>query len=79
MRSRCGYFSFATASKPGITSPISLKLGFSAPSACMSVPGRICSSRSRTGMPFWSFTVITEPANRPSSQAIAARFWLSTA
>ena len=31
IRSRCGYFIIATLSKPGITSPMSLKAGFSAP------------------------------------------------
>ncbi len=77
--SRCGYFSCATASKPGITSPCSLNEGFSPPSDCMSVSGRMCSSRSRIGRPFWSRTGMTEPANRPSAQARAARFWLSTA
>ena len=29
--------------------------------------------------PFTSFTGMTERAKRPSSQAFAARFWLSTA
>ena len=39
IRSRCGYFISATASKPGICSPMSLNAGLSAPSACMSGAG----------------------------------------
>ncbi len=79
IRSRCGYFRIATASKPGMLSPMSLNEGLSAPSDCMSVPGRMCSSRSRIGRPFTSFTVTTDRAKRSSAQAAAARFWLSTA
>src|SRR5690606_3687102 len=79
IRSRCGYFISATLSKPGITSPMSLNEGFSAPSVCMSVPGRMYSSRSRIGSPFWSRMVITDFAKRFSSQAFAARFCDSTA
>ena len=45
----------------------------------MSVPGRMYSSWLRIGRPFWSRTVITDRANRPSAQAAAARLWLSTA
>ena len=54
IRSRCGYFRIATASKPGMVSPMSLNEGLSAPSDCMSVPGRMCSSRSRIGRPLTS-------------------------
>ncbi len=64
IRSRCGYFISATLSKPGITSPISLNAGFSAPSACMSVPGRMYSSVARIGRPLTSRTVRIERAKR---------------
>ena len=49
---RCGYFIIAILSKPGITSPISLKLAFSAPRLCISVEGRMNSSWARMGRPF---------------------------
>ena len=45
----------------------------------MVVPGRMCSSLARMVSPLTSFTAITERLKRPSSQAAAARFWLSTA
>ena len=73
-----GMRSIATASKPPI-SPICTNDGFSAPSDCMSVAGRMCSSRASSVRPLTSLTGTTDRANRPSSQAAAARFWLSTA
>ena len=79
IRSRCGYFSLATLSKPGITSPMSLNEALSPPSDCMSVPGRMYSSLSRIVRPFTSVTGTMDFANRLSAQAAAARFWLSTA
>ena len=73
---RCGYFISATASKPGICSPMSLNAGLSAPSACMSVPGRMYSSRSRIVRPFTSATGTTDLENAvfrpgPSSAFLA--------
>ena len=79
IRSRWGYFIRATASKPGIASPISLKAGFRAPSDCISVSGRMYSSWDRIGRPLRSVTVMTDLSKRPASQAALARLWLSTA
>ncbi len=62
-----------------MTSPSAWKAGLSAPSDCMSVPGRMYSSRSRIGSPLTSRTVRIERSNRPASHAAAARRWLSTA
>jgi hypothetical protein len=53
--------------------------GISADLIATRASGRMVSSRSRTCSPFWSFTGITDPAKRPSSQARAARWWLWTA
>ena len=66
--STSGWAAIATASKPPI-SPICTNEGLSAPSDCMSVPGRGCSSRARIVSPFTSRTGTTERAKRPSSQA----------
>ena len=71
--SRCGYFISATLSKPGMTSPICWNAGFSDPSDCMSVWGRMYSSWLRIDRPFWSLISITDLSKRPSSQAFLAR------
>ena len=66
--------------KPGITSPWSLKAGFNPPSACMSVPGRMYSSRDLEWAGRSDRMIGTmDFSNRLSFQAAAARFWLSTA
>ena len=72
------YFCSATASKPPI-SPICTKEALSWPSDCMSVCGRMCSSLASSVRPLMSLTGTTEFANRPSSQARAARRCDSTA
>ena len=45
----------------------------------MVVVGRMCSSLSSRVRPLMSLTGDTEFLKRPSSQDLAARFWLSTA
>ena len=65
-------------SKPP-ASPTLAKAGLSSASDSTVASGRMVSSRSRTCSPFWSFTGITDPEKRPSSQARAARWWLWTA
>ena len=45
----------------------------------MVVVGRMCSSLAKIVMPLTSRTGSTALLKRPSSQAAAARFWLSTA
>ena len=79
IRSKLGYFIKATLSNPGMTSPISLKAGFKAPKACMSVPGRMYSSCRKISNPLRSLMVTTERLNRPSFHASAALRWLSIA
>ncbi len=76
--STSGWASTATASKPPIW-PIWTKEGLSWPSDCMSVEGRMCSSRSSRVMPLMSRTGTTESLNRPSAQDFAERFCDSTA
>ena len=72
MRSISGCAWIATASKPPC-SPIITNDGLSAASDCMSVSGRMCSSRSSSGRPLTSRTGTIEGLNRPSDHALAAR------
>ena len=53
--------------------------GLQGASVCIVVAGRMCSSLARIVRPLTSLTGTTEFLKRPSSQALAARFWLSTA
>ena len=72
------YFCSATASKPP-SSPMVANEGLRAASESAVVPGRMCSSWSRTTRPLRSLTGTTERAKRPSFHASAARSWESAA
>ncbi|PSK45521.1 hypothetical protein B0E38_07345 [Streptomyces sp. 111WW2] len=58
---------------------MSAKDGFSPARLSAVVPGRMCSSRSRTTSPLRSTTGTTDRLKRPSFQATAARSWDSAA
>ncbi|KOV29955.1 hypothetical protein ADK58_08730 [Streptomyces sp. XY152] len=71
-------FCSATASKPP-SSPGFANEGLRAARLSAVVPGRRCSSRSRTRSPLRSRTGTTERSKRPSFQVAAARSWESAA